>query len=127
MPDEPAGYDVYPEDAGELIRAKALLRRTHKVDCLEPDMQRNVARLEDGSDLNGKGLPTSVALVIADTGALAVQRPRAINNPAMRAYATIRPDLCLDVGAGGALIAETGFVENESRDRLSLCRSILNA
>jgi hypothetical protein len=125
--DKPAGFEVDPENARELICAEALLRRAHNVHRLEPDMQRDMARFKDGSDLDGERLATSVALVDANAGALAPQQSRAIKDAAMRAYPTVRPNLRFDVGVSGALIAETGFVENGSRHRLSPCQRIYNA
>jgi hypothetical protein len=39
------------------------------VDRLKPHMQRNMARLEDGPNLDGEGLAAGIALVDADAGA----------------------------------------------------------
>src|SRR5690348_6925194 len=90
-------------------------------------MQRHVARFEDGANFDGKGLPAGIALVDANPGALTFQRSRAVDYAAMRADPTVWPNLRLDVGVSGALIAETGFVEYGSRHRLSPCRRIYNA
>lgn len=110
MTDEPAGLDIDAENAMKLVRADPLLAGADEMNRLEPDMQWNVARFEDGPDLDGERFPAGIALVYADPGALALERPRAINYAAVWAYPSIRPDLRLDVGVCGALIAETGFV-----------------
>jgi hypothetical protein len=71
MTDEPAGLDIDAEHASKLVRAKALLRGAHDVDRLQPDVQRHVARFEDGPDLDSKGFAAGVALVNPDTGTFA--------------------------------------------------------
>ena len=118
--DEPSGLDVDAKDAGELVYAEALLGRAHQVDRLQPDVQRDVARFEDGPDLDSERLPTRVALVDTDPGALAFQRPRAIYNAAMRAYPTVRPYLRLDVSVGGALIGNGLRLEQSEASVISL-------
>jgi len=125
--DEPAGFEIDTENAAELIRAEALLARTHQVDRLQPDVQRDMARLEDGPDLDGERLPAGVALVNADAGALALKRSGAINDAAFRANPTVRPELRLDVGVSSCFAAETGFVKDRLWHRLSPCRRIYNA
>src|SRR5262245_58597065 len=97
------------------------------MDCLQPDMQGDVTRFENGPDLNGKWLPAGVALIDADPSALAFQRSRAIDNAAFRAYTPVRPNLRLDVGISGALVAETGLIKNGLRHQLSPCQRIYNA
>src|SRR5208283_5202436 len=56
MPDEPASLEIDAKDAAKLICAEAFLRRAHQVHGLKPNMHRNVALLEDGSDLDGERL-----------------------------------------------------------------------
>jgi hypothetical protein len=124
---EPTCFEIDAEDAAELICAKSLLGRAHKMHRLEPDVHRNVALFEDGADLDGEGLAAGIAFVDADAGGLSVQRSRLFDNAAMRADPTIRPDNLLDVCVSDFLIAEAGMVENGLRHRLSPSRRIYNA
>src|SRR5215216_2851126 len=86
---------------------------------LKPEMQRNVALLKDGADLDSERLPAGVALVQPDASALAFERAAPIDNAAVRADTAIRPDMRLDVGVGGFFVAEPGFVENRAGHGLS--------
>ena len=49
------------------------LLASDELDRLKPQMQREVAVLEDGADPHGEGLPAGVALAEARTAALAGQ------------------------------------------------------
>src|SRR6266481_4265882 len=94
---------------------------------LKPNMQRHMARLEDGSDFDGERLTARVALIDADAGTLALQRPGTIDYAAFRADASVHPKLRFDVGISGGFATETGFVENRPRHQLSPCQRIYNA
>jgi hypothetical protein len=69
-------------------------------------MQLYVAGLEDGPDLDRKGLAALVALVRADTGALALQFATSVHDPAVWTYAAIRPNAGLYKLIGRLLIVE---------------------
>ena len=58
----------------------------------KPDIQRDVAGLENGPDLHGELGAALVALVRADAGALALHLGNALDAAAFRADGTIRPD-----------------------------------
>src|SRR6266446_526150 len=110
MTDKPSGFEINTEDPSELICAEALLRRAHQVHCLKPNMQRHMARLEDGSDFDGERLTARIAFVNADAGAFAFQRPGTIDYATFRADTSIRPKLRFDVGISGGFATETGFI-----------------
>ena len=70
---EPCRLKRYPERAMKLVRADALLATRHQKDPLQPDIQLEVAGLENGADLDRERLAAVPALVDAKTGALALQ------------------------------------------------------
>src|SRR5207244_2172321 len=98
-------------------------RRAQQEHRLKPDMQLNMAGLENGSDLDGEWLPAIVALIDADPGAFAAQCPTAINRTAMGANPTVRPDMSLYESVGGGFAMILRFRKN-GRHGLSPCNLI---
>lgn len=134
----PSGAQGDAENAMQLVAADPLLRRAHEHDGLQPQVHWNVAVLEDGSDLDGKGLAAGVALPKAQDelafgielawfGALVFQLPGSIHDAAMRADAAMRPQTPFDIGDGGLLVTESAAIENGIRHHLSPCGSYYNA
>lgn len=108
MAKEPSGFHAAPEHALDLVGADALFAGAHQVNDLQPEMQRQVGRLENGPDPHGEGLPAGVALVEAGTGGLALQAadPSAIRIAAVGAGRAFRPKPRLDVGESGGFVLE---------------------
>src|SRR5882672_2569727 len=105
---EPCRFESNSKSAVQLVRADPLLARGDQEDTLEPKAKRNVAGLENGADLHGKGLAAVVALVGAYAGALAAHLGIALHSAAMRAYRATRPDTGLYEGVGRFLIVKVG-------------------
>jgi hypothetical protein len=106
MRQKPCGLQGDAEHAVQLVAARALLAGAEQVHCLEPDMQLDMARLENSADLDGEGLAAGIALVDTDAGAFAVQRPRAIDNTAVRAWPAIGPQPRFDEPISGFFAME---------------------
>src|SRR5580658_4164501 len=75
VPHKPRTLEGYPKGPVKLIGADTLLAGRYEEDCLQPEVQRDMAVLEDGADLHGKGLAAGVALPNAKAGALALKFP----------------------------------------------------
>jgi hypothetical protein len=114
MGEEPCGFHAAFEHALNLAGADPLLAGAHQVDDLQPQMQRQVAVLEDGPHPYREGLFASVALPQAHPGGLAVEPadPVAIRVPTMGARRAIGPKHRLDMSEGGGFVLEMGSVEN---------------
>ncbi|ERP87271.1 hypothetical protein Q669_10935 [Labrenzia sp. C1B10] len=67
MAQEPSRLDRDFQNAGELVRADALLRGTHQVDSLKPLMQRDMAFLEDRANTHRELLTALTTLFQAVT------------------------------------------------------------
>lgn len=106
MRHEPSGLEGNAQGPVKLVGADALLAGANKVDRDQPITHGDMAGLEDGPDLDGKGLAARIALVEPDPVGLALEFARPINRAAMRADAPIRPDMRLDVGVSGGFIVE---------------------
>src|SRR3954463_1036840 len=106
MADEPSGFQAHAKGPMDLVGANALLGRRHKRHRLYPKVHRNVARLEHGSDLHGKGLAALVALVGADPGALALHLGNALDAAAMRTDGAVRPNAGFHPLVGGGFVVE---------------------
>ena len=97
MSHEPCGFQGHAQGAVKLIGAYTLLARANQEHRLKPDMQLDVAGLEDGPDLHGERLATAIALVGAYTGAVAFQLAYAVLAGAtVRANGSIGPHAGLD-------------------------------
>ena len=108
---EPRSFEGDAQGAVQLVRADPLLARTNQEDGLKPNVQLDVARLEDGADLDGEWLAAVIALVHANAGALAFQLAAAIDHAAVRANAAIGPDARLDKLVCGFFIVKVGCRE----------------
>ena len=106
MRHEPSGFQGHAQGPVQLVRANALLAGAHQVDSLKPKVQLDMACLEDGPDLDGKGLAAGVALVSANAGALALHGAGAIYNTAVRAYTAMRPNARLYELVGRVFVME---------------------
>ena len=120
MREEPSGLEGDAKRPVQLVGADGLLARRHEEDGLKPDVQRDVAGLEDGPDLHGERFAALVALVGPDPGALAAHLADALDAAAVRADRTIGPDASLDEPIGGGLIVEV-LVGKDGRHGLSPC------
>ena len=74
-------------------------------------MQRHVARLENGPDLDGERFAARPAIPKAGARALALHLCRLADNAAVRADRTIRPKPALDILDRGFLISKVGNVQ----------------
>jgi hypothetical protein len=97
MAHEPSGFQRHAERAVKLVAADPLLAAAHEKGCLEPHMQRDVARLEYGSDAHRELLAAGVTLFQADALAApfvlhAGQSARLADHAAMRANDSVRPN-----------------------------------
>ena len=79
---------------------------------MQPQAQRDMAGLEDGSDLDGEGFAAVVAFVGAYAGALATHLSDALHATAMRAYRPTRPKARLYEFIRGFFIMEVGGGKN---------------
>lgn len=84
----------------QLVSAHPLFGRAQQKHRLQPDMQFDVAGLEDRSDFHGEGFAAGIAFIDAYPGALALQRATAADNPAMRTDSPLAPDMRLYEGVG---------------------------
>src|SRR5882672_3225190 len=110
MGHEPSGLQGNPQSAVQLVRADPLLARCDEEDRLQPKMQRDMTRLEDGPDLDGEGLAAVVALVNAYPGALAAHLAIAFHATAMWAYRAARPYASLDKGVSFFFFVKVGGI-----------------
>ena len=65
-----------------------------------------MARLENGADLHSERLAARIALVGADTGALALQGAALIDHTTVRANAPVGPHMGFYEGVGGFLVVK---------------------
>ncbi len=76
------------------------------MDDLQPQMQRQMGRLENGPHPHREGLAAGVALVEAGAGRLALQAADALGFPAMVADGTVGPQPRLHIGESGGFVLE---------------------
>ena len=105
---EPSGFQGDAQGPVKLVARNALLGRAQKVHSLQPKAHWDMARLEYGADLDGKGLAALVAFVRTYAGALALQFSNAIYATAMRANRPFRPYAGFNPRDSGRFILE-GF------------------
>jgi hypothetical protein len=110
MGEKPSGLHAAIKGSLYLASANALLAASDKLDGLKPQMQREVAVLENAADPHGKGFAAGIALVEAGAAGLAGQTANAlaIAIAAMRTNRPIRPQVSLDIGESGFLIVKMG-------------------
>ena len=101
---EPRGLESDAKGAVELVRADALLAARHQVEGLQPEVQRNVALLEDGADGHPELAAAGIALVEAEAGGLALEPGDAMPGAAVWAHGAVRPDLGFYPGVGGLFV-----------------------
>ena len=109
MAHEPCGFEGDAKNPVKLVAADALLGRAKQEDRLQPDMQLDMAGLENGADLDSERFPTGIALVQPDAGALSLQRAALVKHPATRADTPLGPDMRLHEGVGVFLAVVRGF------------------
>lgn len=83
---------------------------------LKPEMQTNMAGLEDGAHADGEGLAAGIAFVKAGTGGLALQTADANGFFAVRADRAFRPKPGFHVLERFVLIVEVRGGKNRSHD-----------
>ena len=112
--EEPSGFHAAREKALNLAGRNALLARTHKVDDLQPKVQRQVRTLEDGSLPNGELPLAFVATVKAKAARFTLHLMNAlrVSVAAMRASRDMRPQRALDIRKSGDFVIEAGIVES---------------
>ena len=120
---EPRGLVLDLQSALQLLRADALLGRTHQVDGLKPLVQGQVAFLEDGADADRELLAAGGALLeaVADhafrvlLGGLRADALQVIDladDAAVRARRLAIPDDAFDEFEGGGFIMKVGLGQN---------------
>jgi hypothetical protein len=75
----------------KLIRADALLGCCNQSNSLEPKAHRDMARLENGSDLDGERFSADVALISPDPGAFAFHLADSVSSATVRTNRAIGP------------------------------------
>ncbi len=105
---EPSSFQGHAQCPMQLVRTDALLARAEKEYRLKPDMQLDVACLEDGPDLDGEGLAAGIALVGAYAGTLTLELAAAVNNAAVWANTYVRPNPSLDKCVSRFFVVEMG-------------------
>ena len=108
---KPSGLESDAQSAVQLVSADPLLARADQEDRLQPDMQLDVAGLEDGADLDGERLAARIALVSAYAGALALHLAILAHNATVRANGAFWPDVRLDKFICGVFIVKSWFGE----------------
>ena len=116
----PRCFHMHAQGSAKLVCADAFLGRAQQIHGLKPDVQRRVAVLEDGADLDGEGLAAGVALIEADPRRFALELPAVLDNATMWTRASICPNDGLDPLVGGFFVVETWMVGKGVFLRLSL-------
>jgi len=111
MRHEPRRFVGHAKGAVQLMAAHALLAAAQKVHGLQPDVERDMATLENGADCRGELLAAVLALPKADAVRLTREAVMPADYPAMRADRAVRPADALKMGEGGGDAAELGLVE----------------
>jgi hypothetical protein len=119
VPEEPCGFKAAAKRAVKLASRNALLTAAHHVDRLQPDMEWDVARLENGPHAHCEGLAASATFPEAGPRRLAFQLRRFIDRAAMRTNRTIGPKPRFDEREGGIFVSELGCVQGGLHGGLS--------
>ncbi len=114
MSKEPSGFHAANEHPLNLASRNALLAGAHQVNDLEPKVQGQVRRLENGFHAHGEGLAAFVALDEPLASGLALHPAQAflIGVAAMRANRAVRPKTALDISESGIFVLEVRGVED---------------
>jgi hypothetical protein len=125
--EEPCSFHAAIEGPLYLASADPFLAGGDELDRLKPQMQGEMAVLENTADPHGKSLAAGVALAEAGAAALAGQATNALLIPiaAMRADRAFRPQMRLDIGKSGFLVVEVGDGKNGISHRKSPMASTL--
>src|SRR5579862_45427 len=108
----PRGFHAALQGPLHLAGADTFLRRAHKVDRLQPHMQGQVRRLENGPHANRKRLLARVAFAETLAGGPAVHASYARGFATERTNRAFRPKVRLDVGESRLLVLEMGDRKN---------------
>jgi len=108
MPEEPCGFHAASEHPLNLAGADAFLAGAHQVDDLQPQVQRQMAGLENGPHAHSEGLLAAVALAEAGSSGFPVQTADTITAAAMRADRAVGPETRFDVGESSGFVLELG-------------------
>jgi hypothetical protein len=109
---EPCGFHAALEHPLDLTGANAFLAGAEQVDHLQPQVQAEVAILENGAHTHREGLFAGVTFVEAGTGRFAAQLADPLSAAAMVAYRAIRPQSRLHESESCRLGLELRGVEN---------------
>jgi hypothetical protein len=116
MRQKPCGLQGDTKDSAQLVGAHTFFGRAEQVHCLQPYVQLDMAGFEDGADLDGERLAAGIALIDADSGAIAFQWPALIDYAAMRTDTTVRPQPRLDEPISGFFAVEMSGGKNGRHD-----------
>ena len=110
MGEEPRGFHAAPERALNLPSAHSLLAGANELDCLQPQMQREMAVLEYGADPHREGLAAGVTLSQAGTASFPSQATDSlvVAITSMGADGASRPQVGFDVCKSGSFVVEMG-------------------
>lgn len=111
MRHEPRSLVRDAEGAVELVRAHALFGRAEKQHGLQPDIQLDLAALENGANRDSELLAAIPALVEAGTMRFALKLVVVANDAAMRAHRAVRPLDALKVFARLVRVLEVRKVQ----------------
>jgi hypothetical protein len=111
MPEEPCRFETTPEGTVKLAGGDTFLAAAHHIDRLKPDIQRDMARFENGPHPHRERFAASAALQKAGARALTFQPGRLADRTAMGADRAVWPNPAFDVGDSGGFVAELGGVE----------------
>ena len=112
MAHEPSRFKGDSKSAVQLIRADTFFAGRDQEDRLQPEPHRDVTRLKNGANFDGKRLAAVIALVHANAGAFASKFLVAFNTAAMWAYSATRPNTGFYEDVSGLLIVELGLGKN---------------
>ncbi|MCY1312061.1 hypothetical protein D9M70_624440 [compost metagenome] len=93
----------------QLVGADALLAGSDKVDALQPQAQRDVARFKYGPDLDGERLAAVIALVGSDAGRGSAHQLVPLSAATVRAHRSVGPDARLHESIGCFFIVKVGL------------------
>ena len=111
MGHEPCSFEGHAQGPVQLVRAYALLAGADQEYSLQPFVHRDMAGLEDGTDLDGEWLAAGIAFVGAHAGALALQLADTLEAAAMWADRAIGPNTRLYEPVGGLFVMKMGVRE----------------
>jgi hypothetical protein len=110
MAKEPCGFHAAAEHALKLPGRNAFLTGAKQMNGLQPEPERQLGFLENGTHADSKGLAALVALAQTGAGGLALEtaNPRAIGIATVRANRAVRPKLGFDVLESSGFVMKAG-------------------